>query len=51
MSPPGMQELKENAYKNAFSWLFSCTQRFNRQGNVTTVQAGKILCRLKVIIF
>ena len=40
MLPPGMKGLKDNAYKNVFSWL--CINHFNRQGNVTTFQAGKM---------
>ena len=39
MSPPGMNELKQNAYRNAFEYI----QYFNQQGNVTTFQAGKVL--------
>ena len=45
MSPPGMKELKNNAYKNTFSSLFQCIQYFNRQGNVTRFQAGKAMRR------
>ena len=43
MSPPGMKELKNNAYKNAFSSLFQCIQNFNRQANVTRFQARKVM--------
>ena len=46
MSPLTIKELKNNAYENAFPWLFKCKQHFNRQENVTTFQAGNILRRV-----